>query len=134
MTDPEILTPDDCWRYLAKRVVGRIGFDLGQGPRIYPVNYRVDDKTVVLRTTDESELARFVELFAAGSLVAFEVDEITDEYYQGWSVLISGQLDEVDDPDELRRLHAAWPRPWAGGDRNLLIRVTPVEITGRRLG
>lgn len=134
MTDLETLTPDDCWRYLAKRVVGRIGFDLGHGPRIHPVNYRIDGKTVVVRTTDESELARFVELFAAGSLVAFEVDEIDYETYQGWSVLLSGQLEPVDRPDELRALHAVWPRPWASGTRNLMVRVTPTEVTGRRLG
>ncbi len=133
MTDLETLTTDDCWRHLAKRVVGRIGFDLGHGPRIHPVNYRVDGKTVVVRTTDESELARFVELFAAGSLVAFEVDEIDYETYQGWSVLLSGQLEQVDRADELRALHAVWPRPWASGTRNLMVRVTPTEVTGRRL-
>ena len=72
MTELDALTPDDCWRFLAKRVVGRIGFDLGHGPRIYPVNYRVDGRTVILRTAGESEVARFVDLFAAGSLVAFE--------------------------------------------------------------
>jgi nitroimidazol reductase NimA-like FMN-containing flavoprotein (pyridoxamine 5'-phosphate oxidase superfamily) len=134
MTDLEPLTPEDCWRYLAKRVVGRIGFDIGHGPRIHPVNYRVDGEAVVFRTTDESELGRFVELFATGSLVAFEIDEIDYEQYQGWSVLLSGQLEQVDNPDELRRLHATWPRPWAGGTRNLLVRMAPTEVTGRRLG
>ena len=70
VTELDALTPDDCWRFLAKRVVGRIGFNLGHGPRIYPVNYRVDGRTVILRTAGESEVARFVDLFAAGSLVA----------------------------------------------------------------
>jgi nitroimidazol reductase NimA-like FMN-containing flavoprotein (pyridoxamine 5'-phosphate oxidase superfamily) len=134
MTDLEVMASDVCWRHLARRVVGRVGFDLGHGPRIHPVNYRLDGKTIVLRTTDGTELARFVELFGAGSLMAFEVDEIDYEWHQGWSVLVEGRVEKVDDPDELHRLHAAWPRPWASGARNLMIRVTPVAVTGRQLG
>lgn len=134
MTDLAYLTPDECWRHLGKRVVGRIGFDLGHGPRIHPVNYRVDGTSVVLRTAEDSELARFIELFSAGGLVAFEVDEIDYEWHQGWSVMIEGRIARVDLPEERRRLHAVWPRPWADGRRDLLARVTPVEVTGRRLG
>ena len=134
MTDLEVLSSDNCWRHLARRVVGRVGFDLGHGPRIHPVNYRLDGRTIVLRTTDGTELARFVELFGAGSLMAFEVDEIDYEWHEGWSVLVEGRVETVDDPDELHRLHAAWPRPWASGARNLMVRVTPVAVTGRQLG
>src|SRR6476619_1644716 len=132
MADLAYLTPDECWRHLGKRVVGRIGFDLGHGPRIHPVNYRVDGTTVVLRTAEDSELARFIELFSAGGLVACEVDEVDYEWHQGWSVMIEGQIARVDAPEERKRLHAVWPRPWADGRRGLLARVTPVEVTGRR--
>ena len=134
MTDLETLTADECWRLLDKRVVGRVGFDVGRGPRIHPVNYRVDGRSVVLRTTEDAELTRFVEMFAVGALVAFEVDEIDYEWHHGWSVLIEGRIGRVDAPDELRRLHDAWPRPWAGGTRDVVARVTPGEVTGRRLG
>lgn len=134
MSDLAVMSSDLCWRHLARSAVGRVGFDLGHGPRIHPVNYRLDGKTIVLRTIDGSELAGFVELFGRGSLMAFEVDEIDYEWHQGWSVLVEGRVDKVDEPDELRRLHAAWPRPWASGARNLMIRVTPVAVTGRQLG
>ena len=134
MTDLETLTPDECWRLLGKRVVGRVGFDLGRGPRIHPVNYRVDGRSVVLRTTEDAELTRFVEMFAAGSLVAFEVDEIDYEWHHGWSVLIEGRIERVEEAEQLHRLHAAWPRPWVDGARNVVARVTPREITGQRLG
>ena len=73
-------------------------------------------------------------MFAAGSLVAFEVDEIDYEWHNGWSVLIEGRIERVDDVEQLHRLHAAWPRPWVDGARNVVARVTPREITGRRLG
>jgi hypothetical protein len=87
-----------------------------------------------MRTADDGELTRFVELFAAGSMVAFEVDVIDYEWHQGWSVLIQGRMERVAAPEELHRLHAVWPRPWAGGTRDVVTRVTPVEVTGRRLG
>jgi len=134
MTDLETLTSDECWRLLGKRVVGRVGFDVGHGPRIHPVNYRVDGRSVVLRTTEDAELTRFVEMFAAGSLVAFEVDEIDYEWHGGWSVLIEGRIERVDAPEELHRLHDVWPRPWVSGTRDVVARVTPGEVTGRRLG
>lgn len=129
---PEPLSVDACWRILGGSVVGRVGFDLGRGPRIHPVNYAVDGETVVLRTSRSSELASFVELFAAGALVAFEVDHIDYEQHQGWSVLINGHVSPVEGPEELSRLHRTrFPRPWAGGDREVLLRITPVEVTGR---
>ena len=134
MADLEVMSEDLCWRHAGKRVVGRVGFDLGHGPRIHPVNYRLDGRTVVLRTTDDSELARFVDLFAEGAMIAFEVDEIDYEWHTGWSVLIEARAEVVDDPAELHRLHGVWPRPWASGDRNRMIRLTPIAVTGRRIG
>jgi nitroimidazol reductase NimA-like FMN-containing flavoprotein (pyridoxamine 5'-phosphate oxidase superfamily) len=127
------LAEEECWRRLSLRAVGRVGFDLGQGPRIHPVNYQVDGTTVLLRTSEDSELARFIQLFSDGALVAFEVDEIDFGWEEGWSILIGGRIERIDSPDERERLHAVWPRPWAPGERNLLARVRAVEITGRAI-
>ena len=135
MPSPETLPVETCWRMLAGAVVGRVGFDLGRGPRIHPLNYALDGETVVVRTARRSELARFTELFAAGALVAFEVDHIDYDWHQGWSVLINGYVSPVYRPDELSRLKRfRSPRSWAGGERDLLVRISPVEVTGRRLG
>ena len=49
MTELETLTPDEFWRLLGKRVVGRVGFVVGHGPRIHRVNYRVDGADADLR-------------------------------------------------------------------------------------
>jgi hypothetical protein len=40
----------------------------------------------VLRTADQSELARFIELFSSDARVAFEVDDIDFGWEAGWSV------------------------------------------------
>ena len=131
MVEPVELSVDECWRRVGDNVLGRLGFDLGRGPRIHPMNYAVDGRTVVLRTSAGSELALFEELFAAGSLVAFEVDQVDHRVHQGWSVLMDGQLARVD-PDQVPG--PAVPRPWAGGERDVLIRFTPVTVRGRLLG
>ena len=135
MPVPEALAVDQCWRLVRDKVVGRVGFDVGRGPRIHPINYAVVDDTIVVRTSEDSELALFSELFSAGALIAFEVDHLNYELHQGWSVLMSGRVARIDDEEELGRLSRGWsPRPWADGDRDHFVRIAPVEITGRRLG
>jgi len=135
MVDPLALTTDVCWQLVLGKVVGRIGFDVGRGPRIHPMNYAVDNETIVVRTSGDSELALFSELFSAGALVAFEVDHINFELQQGWSVLMSGHVAHIESRDELQRLRHGWsPRPWVDGERDHFVRITPVEITGRRIG
>jgi uncharacterized protein len=133
MGEPAPLTTDQCWRLLPEHGLGRVGFDVGRGPRIHPMNYVVDGQTIVLRTSGDSELELFTRLFTSGSLVAFEVDDLDTEQHEGWSVLIGGRVAPVDRQEELDRL-SRMPRPWAGGERDHVVRITPVEVTGRRIG
>jgi len=134
MVDLMELDEKECWSRLRMQVVGRVGFDVGRGPRIHPVNYRVDDGRVLLRISEQSELALFVDLFHDGSLLAFEVDEVDHSWHHGWSVLVSGKPRRVVDADELERLAQSWPRPWAPGERDYVLVLEPVEVTGRLLG
>lgn len=131
MVEPVVLSVDECWKRVGDNVVGRLGFDAGRGPRIHPMNYAVDGRTVVLRTSKDSELALFDELFAAGSRVAFEVDQIDHRRHHAWSVLMDGHLAPLAAD---RGTSPAAPRPWAEGERDVLIRFTPVTVRGRTLG
>ena len=71
---------------------------------------------------------------ASGSPVAFEVDRIDGAFSQGWSVLVRGHASVVTDADDVRRLEEqAYSTPWAGGQRDLWIRIDPLSITGRRI-
>ncbi|GGX76966.1 hypothetical protein GCM10010515_51230 [Streptomyces fructofermentans] len=66
--------------------------------------------------------------------MAFEADRIDDAFSSGWSVLVRGQARIVTDPEQIRRLDAeAFSAPWAGGRRDLWVRVEPRTVTGRRI-
>ena len=67
--------------------------------------------------------------------VAFEIDHVDYTYHRGWSVMVRGTTAVVDDPARVASIRAVWePKPWAGGDRSLLLELPWTEVTGRRLG
>jgi nitroimidazol reductase NimA-like FMN-containing flavoprotein (pyridoxamine 5'-phosphate oxidase superfamily) len=134
MTAMRPLTESECWEHLGSRRVGRIGFDRGRGQRIHPVNYAVDSRALYLMTSPESELGMFSALFASGAQVAFQIDEL-DEDAEQWSVLVLGQLEPMDAAEAggVPGLRDPAPGRPEGHDA-LVLRLTPVQVTGRRRG
>ena len=123
------LRPAECRRLIAPGGVGRIAFGTRTGPVVLPVNFAVLADTIVIRTAEGT----IIDGHADGQ-VAFEVDHIDEALCQGWSVLVRGPAHRVSHPAELRRLQedaAVWP--WAGGEREVYVRILPSEITGRRI-
>jgi nitroimidazol reductase NimA-like FMN-containing flavoprotein (pyridoxamine 5'-phosphate oxidase superfamily) len=121
------LTPAECADRLRRTEVGRIAVGTADGPVIIPVNYTMDGESVVFRTSAYAELAAH-----AGDSVAFEIDEIEPDMQRGWSVLVVGTaqlIEDVDDVIESGLAHAL--RPFAPGVRNLFIKITPRRVTGR---
>ncbi|MFD7415210.1 pyridoxamine 5'-phosphate oxidase family protein [Kitasatospora purpeofusca] len=69
------------------------------------------------------------------SPASFQIDHLDDRLSEGWSVLMVGTAQHVEDVDEQERLLGlAGATPWAGGSRPLWVRVVPDEVTGRRIG
>lgn len=131
MTTPVELTVEECLELLSGGVIGRVALATPVGPRIVPVNYAVHDQAIIFRTAPYSELGTY----GWNTELAFEVDHIDYEHHQGWSVVALGRAELVEDPDELREIREGWdPRPWAGGQRNLYMKLTWRDLTGRRLG
>ena len=132
MTTPRELDHVECAERIADGGIGRIAFDTPEGPEIYPVNFTVDNHAVYFRTTPYSRLGRLVD----GKNVAFEVDQLNWSTRRGWSVVVKGRAEVLDDPYEVDRLRMLGhePRPWAQGVRLLYVQLTWKEISGREVG
>ncbi|MER6124156.1 pyridoxamine 5'-phosphate oxidase family protein [Streptomyces sp. NPDC001795] len=123
------LSTQECRDLLSTHGVGRLAVPTGSGPVIVPLNYGVVGDSIVFRTAPDT-----VSSHAPDSQVAFEVDRIDASFSQGWSVLVRGHASVVTDADSVRRLEElAHSAPWAGGERDLWIRIDPLSITGRRI-
>lgn len=124
------LSAAQCRERIGSEGVGRVVFCAQGRPQIYPVNYAVVDDDIVFRTAPYTALG----MQASGKSVLFEVDEIDHDAQRGWSVVVQADATTVDDPDEMMRLRRFGPRPWAEGQRNLLVRLHPSKVTGRVVG
>ncbi|MFD9366605.1 helix-turn-helix domain-containing protein [Streptomyces sp. NPDC060020] len=123
------LDETECRRLLSTHGVGRIAIFTPEGPAVLPVNYLIAGPDITFRTAAEAVTAR-----AAGTEVAFEIDNIDDVTATGWSVLAVGELAAVTDSDEIHHLNTtARSQPWAGGPRSHWMKLTPTRITGRRV-
>lgn len=117
----------ECLELLASVPVGRVAWSDDSGPVVIPVNHTVDNGTVLFRTSAYSVMAQRLQQGRA----SFQVDEFDDYTQSGWSVLVRGTAAFVE-PSELPASDDA-PQPWAEGVRTFTVRITPREISGRRL-
>jgi nitroimidazol reductase NimA-like FMN-containing flavoprotein (pyridoxamine 5'-phosphate oxidase superfamily) len=123
----EVIASDECRRLLSEDVIGRVAVVIGATPMILPVNYALDGDAIVMRTMPGSRLD------LGQGHAAFEVDNFDRQTQSGWSVLVTGDLEEVSwyNTKEIERLQALPVQPWATGERNLWLRLRPGFITGR---
>ena len=117
----------ECLELLAAHTVGRIAYCDELGPVVLPVNYALDQGTVLIQISPHSVLARHLRAVSA----SFQLDDFDDYTQTGWSVLVRGHADYVD-PDDLPARDDR-PQTWAEGQRTLHVRITPNDISGRRL-
>jgi uncharacterized protein len=120
----EELSRTDCVELLRSQVVGRVAVIVDDGsPLVVPVNYAVDNDTIVFRTGPGSKLGGL-----RTQPLSFEVDQHDPYRCTGWSVLVRGvaiEIEEREAPED--------PGPWAPGEKGHWVRVTPLEISGRRI-
>jgi hypothetical protein len=117
----------ECLEFLAQHEVGRVAYCDDLGPVVLPVNYALDQGTVLIQVSPHSSLAGHLRDAPA----SFQIDEFDDYTQTGWSVLVRGiaaYVDPTDLPGDNDR-----PHTWAEGQRTLHIRLTPHVISGRRL-
>ncbi|NUW34741.1 pyridoxamine 5'-phosphate oxidase family protein [Nonomuraea sp. SMC257] len=125
----QVLSDEECFALLSAAPIGRIVFTDRALPAVQPVNFCLDGRTIVIRTSIGSKLAAATRR----AVVAFEADEFDRELRIGWSVTAVGQAREVTDPGELHRLAALPLTTWAPGRRDHYIAVAAEHISGRRI-
>jgi nitroimidazol reductase NimA-like FMN-containing flavoprotein (pyridoxamine 5'-phosphate oxidase superfamily) len=123
----EIIDTNECRRLLAQDEIGRVAVVIGAMPMILPVNYALDGDDIVMRTMPGSRLD------VGQGHAAFEIDGFDRVCRSGWSVLVTGHLEEVSwyHARDMQRVRELLVEPWAPGERNMWLRLRPSFITGR---
>lgn len=124
------LSETECRELLGTSTVGLVAFVTDGHQELLPVNYVVADEAVFLQLSSGSVLGA---LAAGHPDVAFAVSYQSSVATHGWNVTVHGATSEVTDAAERRRiLDSTHISPWAGDDRDVLVKLTPERIAGRR--
>src|SRR4051812_21845456 len=125
----EIMPADECVQRLRDASVGRLGLSAGALPIILPVNFAVHEASVVFCTEEGAKLSAA----RAGDVACLEIDDADAMSHEGWSVIVTGRLREITDPEELsaaRRLPLA---PWKPTAAPHHVALAMELLSGRRL-
>ena len=124
--DPVVaLTEEQCWARLRTQELGRLVTHVGDVLDIFPVNYIVDDETLLFRTAQGSKLFELT----VNDEVLFEVDDHTDT--DAWSVIVRGRAHPLDDSAEVERADGLGLRPWIPTLKYTYVRIEPTSLSGR---
>jgi len=122
------LAERECLELLASRVVGRVAVVVDGQARVFPVNYLVDGSDIIFRTDEGAKL----DAASAGAGVTFDIDDSDPLYHTGWSVMVTGRLEEVTQPHDLQRVRGLPVRAWGRNGRHW-VRMPIAAVSGRRI-
>jgi transcriptional regulator with XRE-family HTH domain len=123
------LGPEQSWARLGSTGIGRIVFDSDDGPIALPVNYAVVNESILLRTAEDTAIARI----PSDSKVSLEVDQIDDALGAGWSVLVYATCEHLGAAEAAHEAEAVVLVPWAGGPRDHWLRLRSRLVVGRSI-
>ncbi len=125
VTPVTVLEDDQCWEQLRSHQLGRLVTHVGDVLDIFPVNYVVDDETLVFRTAEGSKLFEIT----INDDVLFEVDDYTRE--RAWSVIVRGQARRLTTSAEVEAADALPLTPWIPTLKYNYVRIEPTSLSGR---
>lgn len=126
--DTTELSVHDCWKYLQTVSIGRIALINRDVPEIFPVNFVPNYGTVLFRTGPGTKHDALHE----GAMIALEADGFNRYGTTAWSVILKGNPQFLTQPEDIQEAVDAGLSPWQPGAKDILVRVTPTEISGRR--
>jgi nitroimidazol reductase NimA-like FMN-containing flavoprotein (pyridoxamine 5'-phosphate oxidase superfamily) len=125
----EHLSREECLRLVGQVPVGRIVYTRQALPAVELVNFAVDDGDIVIKTDASGKFAAAT----CDAVVAFEADSVDTATRAGWSVTVVGYSRAVTDSEEIHHLEQTGLVPWAPGERDHFIRISPTIVNGRRV-
>lgn len=126
--EAEVLDPEECWKLLRETAVGRLGVVVDGRPDVFPVNYKVDDKTLVFLTGTGTK----TQAMEGDAAVALEADSVSAEFGIAWSVVVKGKATRSSSTGQAIDGVSRSLFPWQGVGKDQLFRIVPDSVTGRR--
>lgn len=123
----DVLSAEASWDLLSSVTLGRLVACIDGSPEIFPVNFVVQDKSVLFRT---AEFATKLFAVVMNARVAFEADD--HNVVEGWSVIVKGTAQVLNTSAEVEEAERAQLLPWTSGPKRRYVRVHADEISGRR--
>ena len=124
----EELSQPECWDLLRREVVGRLAVAIANAPDIFPINYIVDDGSIVFRSAPGTKLAAAV----LGRGVALEIDGYDPIKTTAWSVVVKGTARLIETMKEYLAADDLPLFPWHTAPKPDIVRIEPEIVTGRR--
>ena len=120
-----VLDDNEAWNLLSSVALGRLVTTFGGQLEIFPVNFVVQNGTVLFRTAEGTKLFTTV----MNERVLFEADDHSAD--EGWSVIIRGTARMLSGADEIREAEQTGLMPWVPTEKLRFVRVTASEISAR---
>lgn len=127
---PETLDRRTCLELLPTVAIGRVAWATSTGVVVVlPVNFVLEGESIVFSTGPGDKLTAVRD----GRRVSFEADDVERAVHSGWSVLVTGTAEVVQDPEQVHRIEQLHLESWATTSDRLFVRLPTTEITGRLL-
>ena len=125
-----VLTLEECERLLEAGYIGRIAVVSAGEPLILPVLFKYVKGSIAFRTAPGEKLDAVWQNLPA----AFEIDNWDIKARTGWSVLVRGKAETVEDETRIAELESLGLEDWVPPEQpTTWVLIHPVEITGRRI-
>jgi nitroimidazol reductase NimA-like FMN-containing flavoprotein (pyridoxamine 5'-phosphate oxidase superfamily) len=123
----ERLTRAECRQLLPGAAVGRLAVPTPNFATVEPVSFAVVEGEVVVAARTGSA----ADAVPAGTVLSFEADALDNAHRGGWSVVVTGPVEDVD--ADIVALVRSQLGPWPALDTDRFLLIRSERITGQRI-